>query len=77
MRKIAFILLIFLSISFITGCATYKAMKHEYNKNKQGDTETTSELKALGEGLEKDFANIFVKPIENIFSGRAFRKDPD
>jgi len=28
-------------------------------------------------GLERDFANIFVKPIEDVFSGKAFRRDPN
>jgi len=77
MKKIVFILLIFLSISFITGCATYKAMKHEYDKNKEGDTKTVNEFGVLMGGLERDFANIFVKPIEDVFSGKAFRRDPN
>ncbi len=77
MKKVKFILLIFVLVFFIYGCATSKAIKSEYNKNKQQDNwDTKEEIKTIGKGMKTDLYSIFILPIKNIFTGRIFKETP-
>lgn len=85
MKKILFVVLIFISMLLIYGCATFKAIKGEYKKNRQGDMNVSNEFVIVGKALEKDIFHsletiatplkIVVIPIEKIFVGNKIYED--
>jgi len=71
------ILVAFILLFSICGCATYKAAKIEYEKNKYESTwddDVGSEFYNVGKGVERDLVSPIVL-IENIFwQGRESNK---